>query len=149
MSEKLTALAETWTIGEEINQELMDEFNQKWAAIEDSNIDGGLRAVGVATVQVEDWLEQSAPREASSYFILHDEMSDKGWAQTIKGKVYKMNTAYLPPSVGAGSKPVLAVYDAVLVRPDADDVPLADGLTVLVQLEQTIGRSIEVMPVEA
>lgn len=120
--------------------EWRDEFNDMHAAEIVDGPDGtDLVPKTVATVVVEDWLEQEFPQQASAYFKLQDVMGPNGWRQRIRGKVFKVDDASLPREVGGGMQPVLALYDAELIDNDGNTVcQLAGGMTVLIRLDRQL-----------
>lgn len=129
---------------EQYDVEWRDHFNAQYAATQTNADAFELEPKAIATVVVEDWLEQQFPHQASSYFRLQDQMGPDGWAQRIRGKVFKADETSLPPEVGGGTQPVLALYDAERIDASGTIVPLADGMTVLIRLE----RQLEPMHVE-
>jgi len=136
-------------VDEEITEEWMREFNEDFAARIGSDEVGQHVPIPshIASLTVEEWLEQPRSYEASSYFRLTDELGPDGWWQQLRGKVYHAREVYIPREVGGGKEPVVALYDASIVLADGTERPIADGLAVLVRLKRIKDSEIEIVPI--
>jgi hypothetical protein len=119
--------------------EWRDEFNDMHAAEIVEGPDGtDLVPKTVATVVVEDWLEQEFPHQAFPYFE-KKRVEPNCPQQRLRGKVYKVDEVSFLSEAGEGMQPVLALYDAELIDDDGNAIRLlADGRTVLVRFDQQL-----------
>lgn len=152
MSERLFGHPEVRLIENDITEEWMEEFNDDFAARLEENEENNhaiLRATHTATVSVVHWFEQPHLYATSSHFEINDQLDPDGeWFSRIQGKIYKVNTTYMPEGVGGNKEPVLALYDAGVVEQDGTINPIgANGLTVLVRLKDVKDAEIEVEPI--
>lgn len=127
-------------------QQWMEEVTDKFGAQVDENT-GELTARYTVRASVEDWLVQPRDHEASSYFTVDDMMGPDGWKQTIQGRFFRADETHLPQALGGNIAPVLAIFDAEVVRPDGETQKIGEGRTVLVRLERMTGQEVPFVPV--
>jgi hypothetical protein len=129
---------ETIYVPENIDQAWLAWFNQQY-----TNQDC------VASVIVEDWLEQPEYDRTFARFNLKNEMDTNndggiGWEQTISGSLHVAKYLNISHHGDTGAAPVLVLTDASLQLPDDDKKLLADGRVILVRLDQL--KKITILP---
>lgn len=125
MAEKLGTLHEQVTVPAEIDEAWMITFTKQFS--------GGEH---VATIAVQDWLEQPLNEFGSGYFKLQDQMGNDGWWQTITGKVVDASRTNVPHYHDTDTANVLALIEASLQLPDGSKELLAEGRLVLIRLDR-------------